>query len=118
MSTAVIKSIQVAGSTSEVLAVVDDGFPYRVQTDGTLASLKAALQQATTKASDRKTKPEIFEGMTVDFTPVAARVPTAEEQSKTDALAAVFAFERSVRQQARYDALPPELQKGLTPEDL
>lgn len=81
MSTAVIKSIQFAGSTAEVLAVAEDGNAYRVQTDGTLASLKAALQQATTKASDRKTKPEIFEGMTVDFTPAVpvAVVPTQAE---------------------------------------
>jgi hypothetical protein len=71
VSTAVIKSIQVAGSTVEVLAVADDGVAYRVQTDGTLASLKAALQQATKKASDIRTKPEIAEGMTVDFTPAA-----------------------------------------------
>lgn len=116
MSTAVIKSLQVAGSTVEVLAVADDGNLYRVQTDGTLASLKSALQQATKKASDIKTKPEIVEGMTVDFTPVvvAQPQPTALELALID----VRAYQRQQNQQAQWDALTPELQKQVTPGDL
>lgn len=115
MSTAVIKSIQVAGSTVEVLAVADDGNVYRVQTNGTLASLKSALQQATTKASDLKTKPELSEGMTVDFTPVAAtpiEPPSKEEQARIDYFRdrAEWLTQRELAEQ------PPELASRYLPE--
>lgn len=75
---AVIKSIQVSGATVEVLAVAEDGTSYCVQTDGTLASLKNALLQATKKASDLKTKPEITTGMTVDFAAVESKFAEGE----------------------------------------
>lgn len=78
MTTAVIKDMQIVGNSVEFLAVADDGVPYRVLTDGTLASLKAGLQQATKKASDFKTKPEIVVGQTVDFTPSVVVPPATD----------------------------------------
>lgn len=103
MSTAVIKSVQVVGSTVEVLAVADDGNSYRLQTDGTLASLKVALQQATKKADDFKTKPEITTGQTVDFTPVAVVVkPPTQDQIDQQAF---YAAVRSELAQQKFASL-------------
>lgn len=113
MSTAVVKSIQVAGGTVEVLAVADDGNAYRVQTDGTLASLKAALQQATKKADDIKTKPEIVEGQTVDFTP-AVVVPITPDPER----AQFFVDYRNRLQEQKRDKLDADLGARFRPEYL
>lgn len=110
-----IKSIQVAGSTVEVLAVAEDGSAYRVQTDGTLASLKAALQQATTKATDRRTKPELSEGMTVDFTPDVVVEPADAPKAdlERDQWFADFAVELTL---LRLRTLSADLQSRYRPE--
>lgn len=113
MSTAVIKSIQVAGATIEVLAAADDGNAYRVQTDGTLASLKAALQQATKKASDIRTKPEITLGMTVDFTPPVV-VPVTPDLER----AQFFVDYRNRLQEQKRDKLDADLASRFRPEYL
>lgn len=108
MSTAVIKAIQIAGSVVEVLAVADDGTSYRVQTDGTLTSLKAVLQQASKKANDLKTKPEIAVGQSVDFTPID--VVPVDPAPPDPARAQFFADRNAELTQLELAKLSPDLQ--------
>jgi hypothetical protein len=99
MSTvATIKDLQPTSSGIEVLAV-NDGTAFRIQTDGTLASLKSGLQTVTTKHNDITTKPELSVGQVVDFTPVVPVVipPTQAEKDRAAWLQAQSVFKQCQR---------------------
>lgn len=104
----------------EAGVVLSDGvsqkFVEQFQTDGTLLSLRNQVRARTTVADEIHTKPKFQPGDVLDLSPDPVVVPTPpadpppptqEEIDRAQFFADLFA----ARQQAKFDALPPDLQK-------
>ena len=109
----------------EAGVVLSDGvsqkFVEQFQTDGTLRSLRNQVRARTVTADEIHTKPEFAVGDVLDLSPdpIVQPPPPPDPVPPTQAeldRAAFFTDLDTSRQQAKFDALSPDLQKRCLPE--